>query len=100
MILETYIRNKGGTMRQNDYIEIMEQEAQMDFFRRVRSIGCNDAGLVFDFTKVNSFEPGIIKTICIAQRFAMLDNKKIIFKGIPEETRDLLESKTNVAVAF
>lgn len=45
-------------MRQNDFFEIMEQEAQLDFFRRVRSIGCNDAGLVFDFTKVNSFEPG------------------------------------------
>lgn len=87
-------------MRQNDFMEMMEHEAQSDFFRRVRSIGCNDAGLVFDFTKVNSFEPGIIKTICIAQRFAMLDNKKIIFKGIPQETRDLIESKTNVAVAF
>ena len=87
-------------MRQNDFLEMMEQEAQIDFFRRVRSIGCNDAGLVFDFTKVNSFEPGIIKTICIARRFAMLDNKKVIFKGIPQETRDLIERKTNVAVAF
>jgi len=87
-------------MGQSDFIEMMEQDAQSDFFRRVRSIGCNDAGLVFDFTKINSFEPGIIKTICIAQRFAMLDNKRIIFKGIPKETRDLIESKTNVAVAF
>ena len=87
-------------MGQDEFVEIMEQEAQIDFFRRVRSIGCNDAGLVFDFTKVNSFEPGIIKTICIARRFAMLDNKKVIFKGIPQETRDLIERKTNVAVAF
>ena len=30
----------------------------------------------------------------------MLDNKKVIFQGIPQETRDLLEKKTNVAVAF
>lgn len=83
-----------------DHIESAEIENSSEFFRRVRSIGCNDGQLVFDFTRLDNFEPGLIKTIAIAQRFAMLDNKKIIFKGIPKETMDLLESKTNVAVAF
>jgi len=83
-----------------DFIESVEFDNSSEFFRRVRSIGCNDGQLVFDFTRLETFEPGMIKTICIAQRFAMLDNKKIIFKGIPKETMDLLESRTNVAVAF
>ncbi len=87
-------------MRQHEFTQIMENEAYSDFFRRVRSIGCNDAELVFDFNKQKNIDPGVIKVICIAQRFAMLDNKKVIFKGIPEETKKLLESKTNVAVAF
>lgn len=84
----------------SEFIENIEFENNSEFFRRVRSIGCNDGQLVFDFTRLDTFEPGLIKTICIAQRFAMLDNKKIIFRGIPKETMELLESKTNVAVAF
>ncbi len=87
-------------MKQSDFFDMIESETNSEFFRRIRSIGCNDNELVFDFNKIKSFEPGIIKTICIARRFAMLDNKDIIFKGIPEETRKLIESKTNVAVAF
>ncbi len=87
-------------MLKSDFTEKIECENHAEFFRRVRSIGCNDSELIFDFTKINSFEPGLIKTIAIAQRFAMLDNKKIIFRGIPKETRELLETKTNVAVAF
>ncbi len=83
-----------------DFLEAVDYETNYDFFRRVRSIGCNENHLVFDFSRIDSFEPGLIKTICIAQRFAMLDNKKIIYKGIPKETMELLESKTNVAVAF
>ncbi|HPS58350.1 MAG TPA: hypothetical protein PK514_09610 [Spirochaetota bacterium] len=87
-------------MLKYDFTERIETENHAEFFRRVRSIGCNDSALIFDFTKIHNFEPGLIKTICIAQRFAMLDNKKIIFQGIPAETRELLEKKTNVAVAF
>jgi len=87
-------------MRQHEFAQMMEKEGSSDFFRRVRSIGCNDAELVFDFNKQKNIDPAVIKVICIAQRFAMLDNKKIIFKGIPEETKKLLETKTNVAVAF
>lgn len=83
-----------------DIMEKVEFESTSDFFRRIRSIGCNDSQLIFDFTRLETFEPGLIKTICIAQRFAMLDNKKIIFKGIPKETMELLENKTNVAIAF
>jgi len=83
-----------------DLFESVESENSAEFFRRVRSIGCNDGQLIFDFTRLETFEPGLIKTIAIAQRFAMLDNKKVIFKGIPRETMDLIESKTNVAVAF
>jgi hypothetical protein len=83
-----------------DIMEKVEFDNNSDFFRRVRSIGCNDSQLVFDFTRLETFEPGLIKTICIAQRFAMLDNKKVIFKGIPKETMELLEKKTNVAIAF
>ena len=83
-----------------DFLEAVECDTSAEFFRRVRRIGCNENHLVFDFSRLDSFEPGLIKTICIAQRFAMLDNKKIIYKGIPKETMDLLESKTNVAVAF
>mgnify|MGYP001321883652 FL=1 len=87
-------------MVRGDFFEAIEFEANAEFFRRVRSIGCNDSHLVLDFSKLDTFEPGLIKTICIAQRFAMLDNKKVIYKGIPEETKKLLENKTNVAVAF
>lgn len=83
-----------------DIMEKVEFESTSDFFRRIRSIGCNDSQLIFDFTRLETFEPGLIKTICIAQRFAMLDNKRIIFKGIPKETMELLENKTNVAIAF
>lgn len=83
-----------------DFLEAVDYETNCEFFRRVRSIGCNENHLVFDFSRIDSFEPGLIKTICIAQRFAMLDNKKIIYRGIPRETMELLESKTNVAVAF
>lgn len=87
-------------MRQQEFAQIMETEVNSDFFRRVRSIGCNDAPVVFDFNKQKNIDPAVIKVICIAQRFAMLDNKKVIFKGIPEDTKKLLETKTNVAVAF
>jgi len=83
-----------------DFLEGVECDTNYEFFRRVRSIGCNENHLVFDFSQIHNFEPGLIKTIAIAQRFAMLDNKKIIYKGIPKETMELLESKTNVAVAF
>lgn len=87
-------------MRQQEFTQMIDAEQNLDFFRRVRSIGCNDAQLVFDFNKQKNIDPAVIKVICIAQRFAMLDNKKVIFKGIPEDTKKLLDTKTNVAVAF
>ena len=74
-----------------EFTERIEFENHSEFFRRVRSIGCNDNELIFDFSRLNNFEPGLIKTIAIAQRFAMLDNKRIIFRGIPKETQELLE---------